>query len=181
MQTLLRISGAVDRASDRVGKTVAWLTLLMVLTGAWNAVARYAGKSIGLDLSSNGLIEAQWYMFSFVFLLGAATTLRKDEHVRVDVLYGRLGQRGKAWVNVVGTLTLLLPFCVVGVVFSVEQMAQSFAVREGSPDPGGLPRYPLKALIPLALVLVLAQGLSQAIKSWAVISGSAGKLGANGG
>ena len=112
--------------------------------GAFNAVARYLGKSIGLNLSSNAYIEAQWYLFSAVFLLGAAHTLQRDQHVRVDVLYGRLTARKKAWIDIIGTVCFLIPFCLFGLVISIPAVRNSWAVLEGSPDPGGLARYPLK-------------------------------------
>ncbi len=160
MNALLALSRGIDALNERVGRAVSWLALAMVLFGAWNALARYAGKYIGTDLSSNGFIEAQWYMFSLLFLLGAGYTLKQDAHVRVDVLYGRLGPRGKAWIDVCGTLLLLLPFCIFGVWVSWEWVLNSWTEREVSPDPGGLPRYPLKAMVPLAFTLLGLQGVS---------------------
>ncbi len=164
MNALLALSRGIDALNERVGRAVSWLALAMVLFGAWNALARYAGKYIGTDLSSNGFIEAQWYMFSLLFLLGAGYTLKEDAHVRVDVLYGRLGPRGKAWIDVGGTLLFLLPFCIFGVWVSWEWVFNSWAEREVSPDPGGLPRYPLKAMVPLAFVLLGLQGVSMFAK-----------------
>ena len=93
MQGLLKISRGVDRLNGLLGRFVGWLTLVMVLVGAYNAVTRYGGRFTGTDLSSNTYIELQWYLFSLVFLLGAAYTLQRDRHVRVDVVYGRLGRR----------------------------------------------------------------------------------------
>lgn len=162
---LRRLSEAIDAAHLLLGRGVAVLTLLMVLLGAYNAVARHLGKYLGSNLSSNAFIEGQWYMFSLVFLLGAATTLAQDRHVRVDVFYGRLGPRGKATVDLLGTLLFLLPFCVFCIWTTWPAVANSFAVREVSPDPGGLPRWPIKAMIPLAFVLLFLQGLSEAARS----------------
>lgn len=161
---MLGLSRSIDRFSTAVGRGTAWLVLLMVLVGAGNAVARYAGRGLGVNLSSNAWIELQWYLFSTVFLLGAAWTLAEDKHVRVDVLSARLGPRGRAWIDVLGTVTFLLPFCVFGVWVSLPTVQSSWSVLEGSPDPGGLPRYPVKTLIPVAFALLGVQGVSQLIK-----------------
>jgi TRAP-type mannitol/chloroaromatic compound transport system permease small subunit len=162
---------AVDRLSDLTGGAVRWLVGVMVLVGAFNAVARYVARWTGSNLSSNAYIELQWYLFSVVFLLGASYALRHDAHVRVDVLYGRLGPRGRAWIDLLGTLLFLLPFCAFMLVVSWPSVAASWRVREVSPDPGGLPRYPLKALILVAFVLLILQGLAEAAKRLRVIRG----------
>lgn len=143
----------------------------MVGVGAFNALARYLDKYTGLGLSSNMWIELQWYLFSIVFLLGAAYTLKADDHVRVDVLYSRLSRTGKAWINILGTLLFLIPFCGVVLWMSMSFVTNSWAILEGSPDPGGLPRYPIKTVIPVALVLVIAQGMSLVIREVAVLRG----------
>jgi TRAP-type mannitol/chloroaromatic compound transport system permease small subunit len=164
MNGLNRTSAWIDAMSDRLGSLVGWLTLAMVLVGAFNAVARYLGKSIGLNLSSNAYIEAQWYLFSAVFLLGAAHTLQRDQHVRVDVLYGRLTARKKAWVDIIGTVCFLIPFCLFGLVISIPAVRNSWAVLEGSPDPGGLARYPIKSLMLICFALILIQSISELAK-----------------
>lgn len=164
MRALLAAARAQDRWSERLGRGVAWLSLAMVLVGAFNAVARYAGRFLGQDLSRNTYVELQWYLFSALFLLGAADALRRDAHVRVDVFYGRLSARGRAWIDLLGTVFLLLPFCALCLWVSGPYVASSFAVREASPDPGGLPRWPIKALLPAAFLLLLLQGLSELVK-----------------
>lgn len=171
MHVLLKISRAIDRLNDGVGRVVYWMTLAMVLVGAYNAIVRYLGKSIGMNLSSNAYIEMQWYMFSLVFLLGAGYTLTHNAHVRVDVLYGRLSAKGKAWINIMGTILFLLPFCVIMIVVSWESVLNSWRVMEISPDPGGLPRYPIKSVVLIAYALLILQGLSELIKNTAVIRG----------
>ena len=171
MSFWLRVARAVDRLNERIGRAVGWMTLLMVLLGAYNAVARYLGRYIGVNLSSNAYIEAQTYLFSLVFLLGAAYTLRRGAHVRVDLLYGRLGARGKAWIDLVGSLVLLLPFAVFCLWISWPSVRNSWAVREVSPDPGGLARYPLKAMILVAFALLILQGIAEAVKSLAILLG----------
>jgi len=154
----------VDRINERIGRSVAWLVLVMVLLGAFNAVARYAGRYVGFNLSSNAYLELQWYIFSLVFLLGAAHALRRDAHVRVDVLYGRIGARARAWIDLIGTLLLLIPFCVFVVWVSWPSVRNSWIVLEDSPDPGGLPRYPIKSMILVAFALLLLQGVAEAVR-----------------
>lgn len=143
----------------------------MVLIGAFNAIARYATPYIGISLSSNALNELQWYIFSVIFLLGAAYGLRVDAHVRVDVVYSRLSRKAKGWVDLLGTLIFLLPFCAVMLWVSYPTVRNSFIIREVSPDPGGLPRWPIKALILVSFALLLLQGIALAIRSVEKIRG----------
>ena len=171
MNLLLRLSRGIDRLNDAIGRGAAWLALVMVLLGAFNALARYAGRFAGRDLSSNAYLEGQWYLFSLLFLLGAAWTLRQDKHVRVDVLYGRLSERVKNWIDLVGTLVFLLPFCAFALWASLPSVRHSIETGEVSPDPGGLPRWPIKAVILAAFLLLALQGLSEAIKKIAILRG----------
>ena len=164
MEILLRFARRMDRLSDRLGAAVSWLLLLMVFIGAFNAVVRYVGRFTGWQLSSNAYLELQWYLFSIVFLLGAAYGLRRDSHVRVDVLYGHVRPRVRAWIDFLGSIVFLLPFCAFAIVSSWPSVRNSWAVRETSPDPGGLVRYPIKSLIPVAFALLFLQGVAQAIK-----------------
>ncbi len=170
---LLPLSRGIDRLTSAIGAAVTWLTLLMVLIGAFNATVRYASRFTGVNLSSNTFIELQWYLFSAVFLLGAAATLRRDRHVRVDVLFGRLGDRARAGIDIAGGLLFLLPFCVFGVWTSIPMVVDSWAVWEASPDPGGLPRWPIKTLIPVAFALLGLQGISEIIRRIAALRGVA--------
>ena len=163
---------AVDAVSEWTGHTVRWLVAVMVGVGAFNAVARYLGRWTGTSLSSNAYIELQWYLFSLVFLLGASYALKHDAHVRVDVLYGRLSPRGRAWIDLLGTLLFLIPFSVFMLAASWPSVAASWRVREVSPDPGGLPRYPIKAVILVAFVLLIAQGVAEAAKRVRVLRGA---------
>ncbi|MDX1419166.1 MAG: TRAP transporter small permease subunit [Rubricoccaceae bacterium] len=171
MHALLRLAHGIDRVSARVGRATGWLVLAMVLVGALGAVLRYVGRPLGLSLALNAFSEAQWYLFSAVFLLGAAWALAEDAHVRVDVLYGRLGPRRRALIDLAGTLLFLLPFCWLMLWATWPAVAASWAVREVSPDPGGLPRWPIKALVPVAFVLLFVQGVSQALKAVAALRG----------
>ncbi len=171
MQSLLQVARKIDRFTNAIGKLAYWLVLVMIGVGVWNVLGRYVGNAIGQNLSSNGLIETQWYLFDLVFLLGAAYTLQHNEHVRVDVFYARFGRRGKAIADLIGTVFFLIPFSVLVLYFSWEAVAQSWAVRETSPDPGGLIRYPIKSMILVSFVLLILQGIADAIKNWAIIKG----------
>jgi TRAP-type mannitol/chloroaromatic compound transport system permease small subunit len=172
MQRWLRVARWIDDWSDRIGRGLYWLALGMIGVGAFNALARYLDRYTGFGLSSNLWIELQWYLFSLLFLLGAAYTLKHDDHVRVDVLYSQLSRRGQAWINVLGTVLFLFPFCAVVLWMSIPFVTNSWAILEGSPDPGGLPRYPIKTVIPLALLFVMVQGLSLVIRDGAILLGA---------
>ena len=165
------VARALERVSSAVGNGAAWLALVMVVVGAFNALSRYLGRFTGSDLSSNAYIELQWYLFSALFLLGAADALREDAHVRVDVVYGRLGPRARAVVDLIGTLVFLLPFCAFALWTSLPMVENSWRVMEQSPDPGGLPRYPIKTLIPVGLLLVMLQGIAVCCRRIRVLSG----------
>lgn len=143
----------------------------MVLVGGFNTIVRYLDKFTGMGISSNMYLELQWYLFSLLFLLGASYALKHDEHVRVDILYSKLSVRGKAWVNLLGTIVLLFPFCILMLWVSWPAVINSWAVMEGSPDPGGLPRYPIKTVIPIAFVLILGQGFSWLVRNLAIVLG----------
>ena len=164
MRLVRRAADAVDRMNDRIGGLITWLSLFMILFGAYNAIARWLTRLVGFNLSSNAFNELQWYMFSVIFLLGAAWGLRHDVHVRVDVLYARVGDRGRAWIDLLGTVFFLLPFCVLMLWVSWPPVARSWQIREVSPDPGGLPRWPIKGLLIVSFVLLLLQGLAIVVR-----------------
>lgn len=161
---LTRLLRFVEGFNEQVGRTVRWLVLLVVLIGAFNAVARYAGRAAGFSLSSNAWLELQWYLFSLLFLLGSAYTLHHDGHVRVDVVFHRLSSRARAWVNLCGIVVFLIPFCVMILWTSWFPVRSSWAIWETSPDPGGLPRFPIKTALPIAFLLLLGQGCAQAVR-----------------
>ena len=171
VRSLLPIARNIDRFTNAVGKFAYWIVLVMIGVGVWNVLGRYIGNAIGQNLSSNALIETQWYLFDIVFLLGAAYALQHNEHVRVDVFYAQWNRQRKAVADLFGTLFFLLPFCFLVIYFSWDAVVQSWAIRETSPDPGGLIRYPIKSMIIVSFVLLILQGISDVIKNWAIISG----------
>ena len=174
MRALRRISAAIDRLNDRIGSFIQWLTLVMVVIGAFNAIARYVSRYTGVSLSSNAYLELQWYLFSLIFLMGAAYGLNHDYHVRVDVVYARLGRRARAWIDLIGSALLLAPFAFVMFWISWGPVVNSWAVLEVSPDPGGLPRYPIKTVILVSFFLLLLQAMSQIVKNAAILAERAG-------
>lgn len=172
MPHLLRLSNVIDRVNGALGRLVSWLALAMVLIGAGNAILRYLGRFARQNLTSNAALEAQWYLFAALFMLGAAATLKQDGHVRVDVMYGRVSPRVKAWIDIVGTVVFLIPFCTFALWVSWPSVAASWEVMEQSPDPGGLPRYPVKSLIIVSFWLLIFQGISELIKRIAFLRGA---------
>jgi TRAP-type mannitol/chloroaromatic compound transport system permease small subunit len=171
MNLLLKIANLIDVFNRRIGQLMFLLVLVMILVGVYNATVRYLGGFIGANLSSNAYLELQWYMFGAIFMLGAAYTLQKDGHVRVDVLQSRLSPKAKAWIDLIGILVFMIPFCALVFWLSLPWVINSWHLLEMSSDPGGLPRYPIKTVVPVAFVLLLLQGLSQLIKAVAVIRG----------
>ncbi|MCY3590220.1 MAG: TRAP transporter small permease subunit [Acidobacteria bacterium] len=163
---LARFVTWTDRLNTRLGVAVSWLTLAMVAVGAYNAVVRYLGRFTGWNLSSNAYLELQWYMFSLVFLLGAAYALLTGAHVRVDVIFSRLPERWRRRIDFWGSLLFLIPFAVFGLVMSWPAVRNSWAVLEVSSDPGGLPRYPIKSVLLVAFTLLALQGLAEAARNW---------------
>ena len=167
MRFIEKFVNAVDSVSDKIGRFVGWLTTSMVLIVFYDTVMRYA-----FNKGNVALQELEWHLFAVVFLIGAAYTLKEGGHVRVDILFINFSRKTKAWVDLVGTIVFLIPFCIM-LIFATEKfVANSWAVREISPDPGGLPaRYVLKAMIPLGFFLLIFQGLSEAGKCLLVITG----------
>jgi TRAP-type mannitol/chloroaromatic compound transport system permease small subunit len=157
----------VDAFSTWTGWVIAWCTTLLVLIVFYDVIMRY-----GFNAGSLAMQELEWHIFSIIFLLGAAFTLKKDGHVRVDILYSRFPPRTKAWIDLVGAFVFLVPFCLIVIYSSLPYIHASWAVREFSPDPGGLPfRYALKACIPLGFVFLILQGVAEAIKNLLLLTG----------
>lgn len=157
------LSQYIDRLNDVIGRLVSWLVLALVLLVGYDVTMRYLFQS-----GSVALQELEWHLFSVIFLLGAAYTLQHNDHVRLDLFYQSrfMNDYRRAWVNLVGSLCFLIPFCVLIIISSVPFVQQSFSHMEGSPDPGGLPyRWLLKSSIPLGFALLILQGTGEAVKS----------------
>ena len=166
MRFLLKCSAVIDVINEKIGVVCNWLVLLACLVSGGNAMVRYA-----YDTSSNAWLEVQWYMFAVIVMFGAAYTLKRNEHVRVDLLYMMLSRRGQLWIDILGTLIFLLPTCLILAWLSWPFFMQSFAIGEHSSNAGGLIRWPIKAVLPLGFLLVALQGLSELIKRVAFLIG----------
>jgi len=163
---LLRFADWIDAGSERLGQALKWLVLAASLISAGNALVRYS-----LHTSSNAWLEIQWYLFGAMFLLGAGYALKHDEHVRVDVLYSRYGNRTQAWVDVIGGVVFLLPTALLIAWLSIPMVTNSVRINEMSSDAGGLLRWPIKLVIPLGFLLLAVQGVAEIIKKLAVARG----------
>jgi TRAP-type mannitol/chloroaromatic compound transport system permease small subunit len=168
VEAFLALARGIDRLNGSVGGSVKWLVLLATLLSAGNAVLRY-----GFDVSSNAWLELQWYLFALIFLLGAGYTHQHNGHVRIDVLYGRLGPRKRAWLDLLGGVLFLLPMAGLIAWLGWAAFLSSWAVSETSPDAGGLLRWPIKLAIPIGFGLLFLQGLSEIVKRAAFLMGRA--------
>ena len=167
MRALLKISQAVDGLNTVVGKITMWLILATTLISAGNAIVRKI-----FDSSSNSLLEIQWYLFAGVFLLGAGYGLLKNSHVRIDFLSSRFSDRTRNWIDVLGILAVLFPFCIVIINLGWPLFTQALASGEMSQNAGGLIRWPVYSLVPLGFGLLMLQGLSELIKRVAFLTGN---------
>jgi TRAP-type mannitol/chloroaromatic compound transport system permease small subunit len=167
MGFLLKISGAIDWVNDRLGRIANWLVLGACLISAANAMSRYA-----FDISSNAYLEIQWYLFAAIVMLGASYTLKVNEHVRVDILYTHLSERGKEWLDLIGTAIFLVPSMLVIAYYSIPFFVLSWHTQEISGNAGGLIRWPVKILVPVGFTLVALQGVSEIIKRAAALRGA---------
>jgi TRAP-type mannitol/chloroaromatic compound transport system permease small subunit len=166
MQILLKLSRAIDWLNETCGRLFMLLVLAAVLISAGNATVRKL-----LNTSSNAFLEVQWYLFGAVFLLCAGYALKKNAHVRIDVIYGRLSQRTQAWIDIAGTVLFLLPLCLILVYFGWPRFVQTWQSQEISSDAGGLIRWPVWLLIPVGFTLLALQGVSELIKRVAFLRG----------
>ena len=166
MNALLAVSRLIDALNERLSVIANWLVLLSCLVSAGNAFSRYA-----FSISSNAWLEIQWYMFGALVMLGASYTLRKNEHVRVDIVYSNLPTRGQIWVDIVGTILFLLPATLILAYLSWPVFHNAWATGEVSSNAGGLLRWPVKVFLPLGFALLSLQGLSELIKRIAGLRG----------
>jgi TRAP-type mannitol/chloroaromatic compound transport system permease small subunit len=167
MRAMLRITRAIDALNEFVGRWVYWLVLFMVLESAGNAIVRKL-----FNMSSNAFLEMQWYLFSAVFLLCAGWTLLRNDHVRIDIIAGRLSPRAQAWIDVFGTVFFLLPMVGIFLYLSWPWFVRTYQEGEISGSAGGLILWPARLLVPVGFVLLLLQGLSELMKRIAFLAGA---------
>lgn len=159
MSFLLSLSKYIDALNERIGLGISWALLLAVLICSGNAIVRYA-----FNTSSNAWLEIQWYLFGAIFLLAASYTLRRNEHVRIDVIVGRFSKRTQVWIDVFGFLFFLLPATLLILYFAVPFAMESVRNQEVSSNAGGLIVWPAKILIPIGFLMLTLQGISELIK-----------------
>jgi TRAP-type mannitol/chloroaromatic compound transport system permease small subunit len=167
MKTMLTLANGIDAINERVGKAAIWLVLIVVIISAGNAVMRYT-----IDWSSNGFLEIQWYLFSAIFLLCSGYVLLKNEHIRIDVIAGRLSERTQNWIDVFGIVFFLLPMVLLVLYLSWPVFMNAWTTNEGSPNPGGLVRWPVRLLMPIGFLLLTLQAISELIKRIAFLTGN---------
>jgi TRAP-type mannitol/chloroaromatic compound transport system permease small subunit len=166
MKPLLALSRAIDAINERLSVLADWLVLLSCLISAGNAFSRYA-----FSISSNAWLEIQWYMFGALVLLGASYTLKRNEHVRVDIVYSNISTRRQIWVDIFGGVLFLLPATLILAYLSWPVFYNSWVQGEISANAGGLLRWPIKIFLPLGFALLSLQGISELIKRVAMVTG----------
>jgi len=153
--------------NEQLGKITAWLTTILMLLICFDVMQRYL-----FNTTSVAFIELEWHLFALIFLFAMGYSLKYDQHVRVDVFYTRFSRKNKAWVNLVGTILFLFPFCLVGIYAAYKYTMVSFGYNEGSPNPSGLPaRYLIKAAMMIGFFLLFLQGISLMFESILILIG----------
>ena len=174
LRTYVRI---IDRVSEALGTISMYLVILTVTIGFANVVLRYLGRFVEQRLTSNFVIELQWYLYSLVFLLAFSYILKNNINVRVDFWFGQQNPKRKALIDFIGHWVALIPFCIIGIWVTVEPVLFSWGLRpngtwgswELSPDPSGLPRAPIKSMIVFAFLMLLLQGIAELIKLYGIL------------
>ncbi|HXB77478.1 MAG TPA: TRAP transporter small permease subunit [Bradyrhizobium sp.] len=166
MRPLLALSNAIDLINEKIGYVCNLLVLASCVVSAANAMIRYA-----FGYSSNGWLELQWYMFAILVMFGASYTFKRNEHVRVEIFYLFLSERGQLLLDLIGTLFFLIPACLLLAYLSWPFFMQAYHVGEMSGNAGGLIRWPIKFVIPAGFVMLAFQGVSEVIKRIAALQG----------
>ncbi|SNS58127.1 TRAP-type mannitol/chloroaromatic compound transport system, small permease component [Noviherbaspirillum humi] len=167
LRSLLRLSSWIDKLGERIGRLANLMILFSCIVSASNALVRY-----GFDWSNNWPLELQWYLFGASVMLGASYTFQKNEHVRVDLVYGHVSKRTQLWIDIFGVIAFLLPACLLFSWLSWKSLfLPSWDILEQSANAGGLPRYPIKLIVPVGFAALALQGLSELIKRIAAIAG----------
>ncbi len=166
MGILLRLSRLIDLLNERIARAAFWLILIMTLISAGNAVVRKL-----FNMSSNSLLEIQWYLFSGVFLLCAAFALQRNAHVRIDVIYGKFSKRTQMWIDIFGTVFFLFPMAFIILKLSWPVFMTSLQSGETSANAGGLKLWPARLILPVGVFLLILQGFSEIFKRLAFLTG----------
>ncbi|MFZ6844200.1 TRAP transporter small permease subunit [Undibacterium sp. RuTC16W] len=166
MRLLIAFARLIDALNEKIGQAVSWALLAAVLICTGNALIRYA-----FNISSNGWLEIQWYLFSAIFLLGTSATLRRNEHVRIDVVAGRFSKRTQVWIDIFGFVFFLLPMAILILYFAAPYAMESIRNQEMSSNAGGLIVWPAKLLIPTGFLMLTLQGISELIKRIGFLQG----------
>ncbi len=166
MFTLIYFANIIDGVNEKIGNATAWLTASLVILICTDVVFRYFFKT-----TAAWIIELEWHLFAIIFLLGGGYAFKHNRHVRVDLFYANFSEREKAWLNLLGSLLLLIPWCVVAIVYSIKYAYLSYQIYESSSDPGGLPAlYILKFIIVLGFILLLMQGIAVIFRNIVTLS-----------
>ncbi len=166
MAGLLALSRLIDRINEIIGKTISWAILVAILVSAGNAIVRKT-----FNMSSNAWLELQWYLFGAAFMLAAAYTLKQNEHIRIDIVYGMFSRRVQHWIDLLGHLLFLMPFVILMIFYFVPYVSLSFRSGEMSSSAGGLILWPAKALLLAGFIQLFFQGVSEIIKKIAIMRG----------
>jgi TRAP-type mannitol/chloroaromatic compound transport system permease small subunit len=166
MTVLIAISRIIDRINEFIGKWISWAILISILVSAGNAVIRKA-----FNTSSNAWLELQWYLFGAAFLLAAAYTLKQNEHIRIDIVYGMFSRRVQHWIDLFGHALFLMPFVLLMIFYFVPYVSLSFRSGEMSTNSGGLILWPAKTMLLIGFLMLGFQGISEIIKKIAVMTG----------
>ncbi|WP_456369661.1 TRAP transporter small permease subunit [Thermodesulfatator atlanticus] len=169
-----KLAFAIDTLTRKIASLLACFCLLMILLGFFNALLRKFSQSLGVNLSSNFYLELQWYLYSLIFTFGISYTLLAKEHVRIDIFYAKFSEKTKTLLDFLAILFVYIPAVIVLIYLTFPMVVESLRIKEMSPDPGGLPRYPLKIAFLISLFLLLLQSLSELIKTWFRLRGDHG-------
>lgn len=166
MKSLLKLSRLIDALTDLVGKSIIWLVLIVTLISSGNAIMRYT-----INYSSNAFLEIQWYLFAMIFLLGGGYTLKKNEHVRIDLIAGRFSRRGQTWIDIFGIIFFLMPMAIAIMWMSWPIFLLALHSNEQSSNAGGLVVWPARLMLPVGFFLLVLQGVSELIKRVGFLQG----------
>jgi TRAP-type mannitol/chloroaromatic compound transport system permease small subunit len=166
MNALLKLSQLIDSITEFVGKSIIWVVLVVTLISCGNALMRYA-----INYSSNAFLEIQWYLFAVIFLFGAGYTLKKNEHVRIDLIAGKFSKRGQAMIDIFGIICFLMPMAIAIMWMSWPIFLLALKTNEHSANAGGLLLWPARLMVPIGFFLLVMQGFSELIKKIGFLQG----------